>query len=377
MSRPASLTRSWRCATVALAALAFAALPPAAIAQKKEKEREKEREMEREKERAAGLEKAVPIGAPLHHQGWVRGIAFTPDGGRVVTGSADRTVRVWDADTGKPAGEPLVNDHSVNCMALSPDGKTILVGCGNVPNTEGNARLWDLATGEPLATLPTKGPVWGVAFSGDGRRLLTGTYVPDEKISVAQLWEWEGKKPRVVRRIPHDNPIWTVALSPDGATAVTGGTDHKVRLWDTGSGHQVGSTITLPYRIMCVAFSEDGKRVLTACGEDKKGGEVCVWNGLTGKPVGDPIVYRDDICAATFSPNRKHVLTGGADGTARLYDGLQGRRLAEPIRYPGEILAVAYSPDGHTVAVGGSLPKSADTRNEEAGQAQLFRFPKK
>jgi WD40 repeat protein len=333
--------------------------------------------MERERERALPFGNAADLGEPMHHKGWVRGIAFTPKGNLVVTGSADRTVRVWDADTARPAGEPMVNDHSVNCMALDREGKTILVGCGNVGNTEGNARLWNLASGEPLATLHTKGPVWGVAFSGNGRLLLTGTYVPDEKISVAQLWEWDGRKARVVRRIPHDNPIWTVALSPDGSMAVTGGTDRRVRLWDTATGDQVGSTFTLPYRIMCVAFSEDGKQhVLTACGEDKKGGEVCVWDGRTGRPIGNPIVYHDDIAAATFGPRREHILTGGSDGTARLYD-LRGKQLSVPIRYPGEILAVAYSPDGRTVAVGGSLPKSGETRDEEAGEARLFRFPRK
>ena len=259
--------RPWHFAAAALAALVLAAPPPAAPAQKKEKEKEKAPE----KEKGPGREKADPIGAPLHHRGWVRGIAFTPDGSRVVTGSADHTVRVWDADTGKPAGESMVNDHSVNSMALSPDGKMILVGCGNVGNTEGNARLWELATGRPLFTLPTGGPVWGAAISGDGRHLATGTYVPSEKTSALQIWEWDGKKARVVRRIVHDNPIWTVALSPDGSTAVTGGTDRQVRLWDTAAGKQVGSTFTLPYGIMCVAFSEDGKRVLTACGADKKG----------------------------------------------------------------------------------------------------------
>jgi WD40 repeat protein len=363
--------RPWHLAAAALAALVLAAPPPAAPAQKKEKPTEKE------KEKGPPLEKASPIGSPLHHKGWVRGIAFTPDGSRVVTGSADHTVRVWDAETGKPAGESLVNDHSVNSMALSPDGKMILVGCGNVGNTEGNARLWELATGRPLTTLETRGPVWGVAISADGRKLATGTYVPSEKLSALQIWDWDGKKARVARRIVHDNPIWTVALSPDGSTAVTGGTDRQVRLWDTNAGKQVGSTFTLSYRIMCVAFSEDGKQVLTACGEEKKGGEVCLWNALTARAFGDPIVYRDDIRAAAFSPNRKHVLTGDSDGSARLYEAARGRPLAEPLRYPGSILAVAYSPDGRTVAVGGTLPKPGQSQDEEAGEALLFKFPKK
>ena len=103
---------------------------------------------------------------------------------------------------------------------------------------------------------------------------------------------------------------------------------------------------------------------------------MCVWDGRTGKRIGNPIAYHDDICAATFGPRCEHILTGGGDGTARLYD-LLGRQLALPIRYPGEILAVAYSPDGRTVAVGGSLPRSAETRNEEAGEARLFRYPRK
>ena len=97
-------------------------------------------------------------------------MAFSPDGETVITGSDDRTARLWDAATGRPVGPPLTHRGTVCAVAFSPDGKTVITG-----SQDNTARLWDAATGQPLGpTLTHQGTVFAVAFSPDGKTVITG-----------------------------------------------------------------------------------------------------------------------------------------------------------------------------------------------------------
>ena len=71
-------------------------------------------------------------------------VAFSPDGKTVLTGSEDRTARLWDAATGQPLGPPLTHQGAVMAVAFSPDGKTVITGSGDK-----TARLWDVAAELP------------------------------------------------------------------------------------------------------------------------------------------------------------------------------------------------------------------------------------
>jgi WD40 repeat protein len=110
----------------------------------------------------------------------VYAVAFRPDGKAVLTGSYDRTARLWDAATGRPLGDPLTHQDPVVAVAFRPDGKAVLTG-----SRDGTARLWDAATGRPLGPpLNHQGPVEAVAFSPDGKTILTGS-----EDMTARLWD--------------------------------------------------------------------------------------------------------------------------------------------------------------------------------------------
>jgi hypothetical protein len=114
----------------------------------------------------------------------VYAVAFSPDGRTILAGSYDRTVRLWEAATGRPVGAPLSHPGYVMAVAFSPDGKTILAG-----GFEGGARLWDTSTGSPIGPpLPHPAGPWpsrpgspvqrfagvsSLGFAADGRSLFT------------------------------------------------------------------------------------------------------------------------------------------------------------------------------------------------------------
>ena len=106
-------------------------------------------------------------------------MAFSPDGARVLTGSADHTARLSDAVTGKAVATLAGHTDSVNAIAFSPDGAHVLTG-----SRDKTARLWHAASGETVATFAGHtAPVYTVAFSPDGTHVLTGS-----ADSTARLW---------------------------------------------------------------------------------------------------------------------------------------------------------------------------------------------
>ncbi|MDS4014332.1 MAG: hypothetical protein RKP46_08240, partial [Candidatus Accumulibacter sp.] len=123
--------------------------------------------LQREEQRFAGLRLL------LEQSSVVTSVAFSPDGRRIVSGSDDNTLRLWDAATGAAIGEPLRgHTERVASVAFSPDGRRIVSGSGDK-----TLRLWDAATGAAIGE-PLQGHtewVSSVAFSPDGRRIVSGS----------------------------------------------------------------------------------------------------------------------------------------------------------------------------------------------------------
>jgi WD40 repeat protein len=132
----------------------------------------------------------------------VSSAAFSPDGTRVVTASADKTAQVWDAATGQPLGIRLTHQGSVSSAAFSPDGTRVVTA-----SADKTAQVWDAATGQPLGIrLTHQGWVSSAAFSPDGTHVVTAS-----ADKTAQVW-----------KIQIDDTPWE-ALAARCPFVVTGG----------------------------------------------------------------------------------------------------------------------------------------------------------
>ena len=99
----------------------------------------------------------------------VNSVAFSPDGQRIVSGSWDQTLKIWDANTGKELQTLKGHTWWVHSVAFSPDGQRIVSG-----SEDKTVKIWDANNGKELQTLTGHtGAVWSVTFSPDGKRIVS------------------------------------------------------------------------------------------------------------------------------------------------------------------------------------------------------------
>ncbi len=285
-----------------------------------------------------------PRGSLMEFEVPIWAVAFSPDGKTILTGSRDGRAQLWNASNGQLRCEPIVHGDEVLSVAFSPDGETILTGC-----RDGISRLWDTATGKPRARTPLlQTAILGAAFSPDGKTFVTGS-----TNGTAQLWDTATATP-IGPVLPHKMYVFAVAFSRDGKKILTGSSDRTAQLWDAATGSPLGKPLQHKYGVRAVAFSPDGKTVLTG-GYDKT---ARLWDVATGLPHGRPMEHQSVVGSVAFSPDGKTILTGSYDTTARLWDAssqstrgpsgqLEGRVLVE---HEGGVSSVAFTPDGKFIA---------------------------
>jgi WD40 repeat protein len=290
------------------------------------------------------------------HERSVSVVAISPDNRWLVTGSIDKTARLWDLTSEDPAASPIVlrgHESIINAVAISQDNRWLVTG-----SEDKTARLWDLTSKDPAASpIVLRGHenvIRAVAISQDNRWLVTGSI--DE---TARLWDLSSEDPAaspIVLR-GHEAYIRAVAISPDNHWLVTGSDDKTARLWDLTSKDPAASPIVLRGHeadIGAVAISPDNHWLVTGSDDET----ARLWDLTSKEPAASPIVLRGHegyIYAVAISPDNRWLVTGSIDKTARLWDLTSKDPAASPIVLRGheaEVSAVAISPDNHWLVTG-------------------------
>ncbi|KAL5512584.1 hypothetical protein ACEPAG_3237 [Sanghuangporus baumii] len=277
------------------------------------------------------------------HVGWVCSVVFSPDGKRIASGTSDRTILVWDADSGEVVSGPFEGHiHSVRSVAFSPSGKRVASGSGDC-----TVRVWDVDSGE-LVLSPLEGhtgEVFSVAFSPDGKHVASGS--SDKTIRV---WNADSGKPAADPLVGHSGSVYSVVFSSDGKYIASGSEDKSVRVWDAESGKFVSGLFQrYSEAIYSVAFAPDGQRIALCSWTT-----IHLWDMYSGKLLGRPIEgHTDIVCSVMFSPDGKHIASGSYDSTVCVWDTDSGELVAGPFKgHTNWVRSVAFSPDGKRIASG-------------------------
>ena len=277
-------------------------------------------------------------------------VAFSPDGKWIATGSADRTARVWDADSGTSIAvlrghcqEPLRDQTpgascGVPTLTFSPDGRRLATA-----SDDWTARIWDARSGKKIKVLRGHtGPIFKIAISPNGRWLVTAS-----EDNTSRLWDAVTGGPLATLK-GHEGAVYDVAFSPNNRHIITASDDGTARLWDLETAKEMAVLAGHKKGINRIRFSLDGALIITSSYDHT----ARLWDGETGAPVATLKGHEGAVYDVAFSPDGSLVASASEDKTVRLWDVKKKAQTAIVKGHKSYVRRIAFSPDGKLLATG-------------------------
>ncbi len=266
-------------------------------------------------------------------------VAYSPDGHQIVTGSGDKSARVWDADTAKELLRLNGHTAEVSSVAFSTNGQWIVSG-----SWDKTAKVWDAVTGRPLVTLEGHdGAIFSVACSPDGLRVVTGS---EDK--TARVWDAHSGK-ELLQFTNHTDHVLAVAFSSDGQSIVSGSWDKTAKVWDANTGEVLRTLIGHSGAIFSAVFSPTGQRILTGSQDSR----VKVWDAVSGTNLFTLQGHSAAVCSVGYSRDGTRIISSGEDQAARVWNVASGEEIHVLKGHGSRIGSAAFSPDGQRIVTGG------------------------
>ncbi len=287
------------------------------------------------------------------HTESISSVCFSPDGTRVVSGSLDKTIKVWDSVSGQELRTLRGHSDGVTCVDLSPDGMRIVSG-----GQDKSVKLWDVNSGQEILRLVGHNDyVQSVNFSHDGTKIVSSS--SDQTL---KLWDASSGQ-ELCTFDGHAGLVATAEFSPDGTRIASGGNDFSMKLWDVASGQELLSMDADVNLVRSISFSPDGTRVVSACQD----GSLQLWNATNGRKLLDITAHPQVVDCVQFSPDGTKIASASWDTTTKLFDATNGRELRTLSGHLGWVTCVSFSPDG-TRLVTGSDDKSLKIWDVRSGE---------
>jgi len=269
------------------------------------------------------------------------GLALSPDG-RTVAGCANGRVGLWDIGTRHLTAVLDTNADWSFSVAFSPDGKTLATS----HDAKQEVRLWDVAALQQIGRLRTQRRVLSVAYSHNGRFLVTagGTmYARDE---AGEVVLWDAGTLQELRAFPGVTSwAYQATFAPDDETVAASTGDGTIAFWNVATGEVIRRLSGHNGYVGAVTFTRDGK--LLAAGDEH--GHIWLWDWRARRVESVFRAHDLPIYAIVFSPDEQRLISASRDHTGRMWDRATKWEIARFAGHLGGVTCAKLLPDGHTL----------------------------
>lgn len=280
------------------------------------------------------------------HTRSISSIAVSTNGLRIISGSADRKVCVWDINTGEMVHKLTGHAAGVKSVAFSPSNTRIVSG-----SWDGSVLVWDINTGEMLVhcyqnvKFPSE---WAIGLRGDVAVVVCVSFTADEKQVIAgcsdgviRAWDVSEGQP-VAEYRGHTSSVNSTAVLPVASGInkfVSGSKDGTVCIWDVDSYNPI-HLININASVICVAASPDATRIAFS----DKHETIQVYDAHTGEHVVTIAEHKSYIISLLFSQHGKQIISGGNDHFIIVWDIQTGKEVTRT-KAAGAVRSVAFIPN--------------------------------
>ncbi len=270
------------------------------------------------------------------HTSVVTDVAISPDGRWLASASRDRSLRIWEIESGQAVHVLIGHRGDVQTVAIAPDSRHAVTG-----GLDFEAVLWDIIDGVELQRfIGHTANILDVNFSPDGESIVTGS-----RDNTAILWDVNTGE--IIRRFEgHVASVQTAEIDANGERLATGAGDGLIIIWDVTTGEEIRRLNGHTTAVNDVDFSTSGTLLASASADET----VIIWDVTTGE-----IVRRFDglgagVNTVEISPAEDVILIGTLTGTAYLLDVQTGREVGVLRGHTGEITSLSLGRDGRLAA---------------------------
>ena len=281
------------------------------------------------------------------HQQLIRGLAFTPDGKKLISGSDDRRIILWNVADGKSRMFPP-QDQGIAEIAVNPSGKSFVS-----INRAGQLLIYSLdeKTTEPIvkiATVQGSSAGFSVAYLDENRLL----YTTANRVTLQEVPKSKGNRtPSKILRVCQVSrkKINTLATVPGAKQFLVGGDDFTVQIWDVATGTRTRTFDTHQEKVTAVAVSPDGSFAVSA---DERG-QMRI---LRLTDAEEPRINADaqaELWSVAHSPKETLYAAAGSDNTIRVYDSVSGTLKQTLTGHRNTVTALAFLSENRLASTAG------------------------
>jgi WD40 repeat protein len=295
-----------------------------------------------------------PILVDQGHEDIVRTVVSSRDGRFMVSGSDDKTVKLWDFETGHLINTMKGHDRAVLSVSISPDNRRIVSG-----SSDGEVKLWDLESGSLIATLKKhKDRVNSVFISPVTQRILSGS--SDRTV---KLWDLESG--HLIKTMEgHKRAVLLVFVCPDNQRFISVSSDYTVKFWNLENGHLIKTFEDHNHSVSSVTVSQDNRWIVSS-GYDKR---IKLWKLGSGVSPEKTLEGHKELVKTVFiSLDNQWLISGSDDKTVKLWD-LKSGDLVSTFKGHDNIINSVFIRRDNRLIVSGSCDKTIKVWDLESGR---------